>query len=196
MKQKNGESKINLEEIEAEKSKSIFAEGEQTENKQNEKLQDSKPERNYDEEINKLKNDLLLVLAETENLRKRHLKEKEDIAKFASSSALSELSVPFEHLFSALRVQIPDDLKENAFVKSLFEGTQMVQKEFEKVFNKLGLKRIYPEGEKFDPSFHQAVSQVEDDTKDAGMVANVVAAGFELNGRVIRPAMVVVVKGK
>jgi molecular chaperone GrpE len=76
----------------------------------------------------------------------------------------------------------------------MFEGVLMVQKEFEKVFGKLGLKRIYPECGKFDPNFHQAVSQVEVEGFEAGAVVQVVGAGFELNGRVLKPAMVVVAK--
>jgi molecular chaperone GrpE len=154
-------------------------------------VQDKK---NYEEEAENLKKDLLLALAEVENLRKRHIKEREDLQKFILSSALKELTTPFEHLFSSLSVSIPEDLQENAFVKSLFEGTTMVQREFEKVFTKLGLKRIYPLGEKFDPNFHQAVAQVEEEGKVAGIVLSVVSAGFELNGRILHPAMVVVSK--
>lgn len=153
-------------------------------------------ENEQSEEVLKLKNELLIALADIENLRKRHLKEKEDLSKFILSSALTDLAGPFENLFSALKVQIPEDLSENTFVKSVLEGVTMVQKEFEKVFNKLGLKRLFPEGEKFNPNFHQAVAQVEENTKEEGTVATVVSAGFELNGRVIRPAMVVVVKSK
>jgi molecular chaperone GrpE len=153
-----------------------------------------KEEASTEEELNKLKSDLLFALAETENLRKRHAKEKDELGKFAVSSALAELTVPFEHLFAALKVNVPETVKDEPFVKSLLEGTLMVQKEFEKVFTKLGLKRIYPEGEKFNPNFHQAVSQVEDMEKDEGTVIAVVSAGFELNGRILRPAMVVVSK--
>jgi molecular chaperone GrpE (heat shock protein) len=68
-------------------------------------------ETKQDEVVAKLKNDLLTALAETENLRKRHAKEKEDLSKFAVSSALSELAVPFEYIFSALKLEVPDDLK-------------------------------------------------------------------------------------
>jgi molecular chaperone GrpE len=174
MNEKN-EPKINLEEVVKEAKQDV------EENKQ-------------DEALSKLKNDLLLALAEAENLRKRHAKEKEDLSKFAVSSALSELATPFEHLFSALKLEVSEDLRENPFVKSMFEGVLMVQKEFEKVFNKLGLKRIYPEGGSFDPNFHQAVSQIEVQGFDAGAIVQVVSAGFELNGRVLKPAMVVVAK--
>ena len=79
-------------------------------------------------------------------------------------------------------------------MQSVLEGVLMVQKDFEKVFAKLGLKRIYPEGEKFDPNIHQAVAQVETPKFDAGMIVQVVSAGFDLNGRVLKPAMVVVAK--
>lgn len=155
---------------------------------------DGKDDKEFEKEIERLTNDLKFALAETENLRKRHAKEREELLKFATSSALSELVVPFEHLFSALKIEIPEPLQEDGFVNSLTEGMIMIRKEFEKVFGKLGLKRIFPEGEKFDHKFHQAIAQVEDDTKEAGDIMSVVSAGFELHGRVIKPAMVVVVK--
>jgi molecular chaperone GrpE len=146
------------------------------------------------EEIQKLKDELLRSLAENQNLRKRYEKEKEDIKKFALSSALSSLCVPFENLFTALKIDLPEDLKENEFVKSVLEGLLMVQKSFEGEFEKLGLVRIFPEGQKFDPNLHQAVAQVEMEGKQSGIVINVVSAGFQLNGRVLKPAMVVVAK--
>lgn len=148
----------------------------------------------FEEELAKLKTDLLTALAEIQNLSKRHERDKSDLQKFALSSALSQLSVPFEHLFSALKIEIPEDLKDNPFIVSLIKGTEMVKVEFEKVFANLGLKRIYPLGEVFDHNFHQAISQVADEGKEDGIIANVISAGFELNGRLIKPALVVVVK--
>ena len=156
--------------------------------------QTSEAEAKQQEEIHKLKNDLLLALAENENLRKRHIKEREDIIKFSQSSTLTELTAPFENLFASLNFKMPEEMKENSFVKSLTEGVVMVKNEFEKVFTKLGLKRIYPMGEKFNPNLHQAVAQTEDAEKETGTIINVIAAGFELNGRLIRPAMVVISK--
>lgn len=148
----------------------------------------------FEEEIKKLKSDLLTALAEIQNLSKRHEREKGELQKFALSSALSSLSVPFEHLFSALKIEVPEELKENPFIISLIKGTEMVKQEFEKVFGALGLKRIYPEGEIFNHNLHQAISNIQDESKQEGTIANVVSAGFELNGRLIKPALVVVVK--
>lgn len=132
-------------------------------------------------------------LAEIDNLHKRHAKKIEEVSIFAASKLLTDLSVPFDHLFSALSVAIPVDLKENDFVKTITIGTEMVKTEFEKVFNKFGLIRIYPLGQKFDHNFHQAISQVPDETKEKGDVIQVVQAGYALHGRVLKPAMVIVV---
>ena len=183
---KKNESKINLE--------GMFPKEEEEKESLKETPKVKPEEDKTEEEILKLKNELLIALAETENLRKRHAKEREDLTKFAMSSALSELSSPFENLFTALKFELPEDLKENKFVKSVLEGVLMVQKDFEKIFAKLGLKRIFPEGEKFDPNMHQAVAQVEVKDFESGMVVQVVSAGFNLNGRVLKPAMVVVAK--
>jgi molecular chaperone GrpE len=160
-------------------------------NLEEENLKEENPQ---ETEITNLKNELMIALADTENLRKRHAKEREELVKFAMSSALSKLAVPFENLFSALKLEIPEDLKENSFIKSMVEGVVLVQKDFEKVFNELGVKRIYPEGEKFNPVLHQAISQIEIEGFASGDVVQVVSAGVELNGRVIKPAMVAVAK--
>lgn len=154
----------------------------------------SENQENLGEEVNNLKKEVLLALAENKNLRKRHEKEKEEAIKFAASSALSQLTGPFEILYSSLKVEVPEELQENEFVKSMMEGQMLVKKEFEKIFEKVGLIRLYPVGEKFDPLLHQAVSQVPDETKDAGTIINVISAGFMLHGRVIKYANVVVTK--
>lgn len=187
-------SKINLDDIEQEPKVSSKPPKSSSEKKPKSEIDTQKLIKQHQDEVEKLKHELLSALAENQNLRKRFAKEKEDITKFAISSALSELSSPFENLFTALKIELSEDLKENNFVKSIIEGVLMVQKDFEKVFNKLGLVRIYPEGEKFDPNLHQAVAQIESQEVNSGFVVNVVSAGFQLNGRVLKPAMVVVAK--
>lgn len=203
MAENKNESKINFEGMPADKLNQEEQSKDQSSNeKQQEKIKKPQVKKSpkmeasneQNEALLKLKNDLLTALAENQNLRKRHLKEREELTKFATSSALSELASPFENLFTALKIELPEDLKQNEFIKSMLDGILMVQKDFERVFAKLGLTRIYPEGAKFDPNLHQAVAQVETSDVEAGFVVQVVSAGFDLNGRVLKPAMVVVAK--
>ena len=83
------------------------------------------------------------------------------------------------------------ELKEH-LVRALAENENLKKQTFEKAFEKHGLKRIFPQGEKFDHNHHQAISQVKQEGVDAGIVINVVQAGYVLEERVLKPAMVVV----
>jgi molecular chaperone GrpE len=146
----------------------------------------------YIQEIESIKNQALLALAENENLRKRHSRELEENAKFATSSIMKELAVPFEHFFLAFKFEFPDHLKSDSTFKNFCNGIEMTKKEFEKVLSKNGLVRISPHGEKFDPNFHQAISKLKSEGAESGIVLDVIQAGYTLHGRVIKPAMVVV----
>ena len=135
----------------------------------------------------------LRAIAENQNIVRRLKNETADMVKHAISKFASELIDPIEVLFLALD-NIPDDQKENSneHFKSLHQGVDMTKSEFLKAFEKHGMHRIYPIGEKFDHNFHQAVSQIKDEKTEAGMVLQVLKAGYSLHGRVLRPAIVVV----
>ena len=142
--------------------------------------------------VAELKEHLVRSLAENENLKKRQQKELETATKFANSSILKDLVEPFEQLFMALAIKPSQEIAQSAEFTSLMSGIEMTKKTFEKTFAKYGLKRIFPQGEKFDHSYHQAISQVKQEGVEAGTVVTVVQAGYILEERVIRPAMVVV----
>ena len=132
-------------------------------------------------------------IAENQNIIRRLKNETADMVKHAISKFATELIDPIEVLFLALD-NIPDDHKENSgeHFKNLHQGVDMTKSEFLKAFEKHGMHRIYPVGEKFDHNFHQAVSQIKDEKTEAGMVLQVLKAGYSLHGRVLRPAIVVV----
>jgi molecular chaperone GrpE len=83
---------------------------------------------------------------------------------------------------------------EEESVKALCEGIKLTIKEFLTVLNKFAIEQIDPEGEPFDPQMHQAISMVENPDVEPNTVIAVVQKGYSLNGRVIRPAMVMVSK--
>ena len=131
---------------------------------------------------------LVRAHAEIENLKRRHTQELEKAHKYALDKFVGELLTIWDSLELGLQAAQNDE----ADVASLREGTELTVKMFGDVMEKFNVERINPEGEAFNPEFHQAMSMVP----NAEMVPNTVMAvmqkGVSLNGRLIRPAMVVV----
>lgn len=158
------------------------------------KLEES--ENKFDEltaKIAELNEKILRIAADHENEKKRIVRESEDKIRYSISSFARDLVDPIDILSLALE-NIPDEINDQSF-QGFVEGIRMTNQEFIKSFDKHGLKKINPLNEKFDPNLHQAISQVEHDS-DAGLVVSVVKCGYSISNRVIRPAMVVVSKGK
>jgi molecular chaperone GrpE len=131
-----------------------------------------------------------------ENLRRRTAREVADAKKFAVSSFARDLLSVSDNLTRALTV-VTDEEKAAAgeVWKNLLEGVEMTERELLSVLDKNGVKKINPEGERFDPNQHQAMFEVPDPSQPSGMVTQVVAPGFMIGERVLRPAMVGVTKG-
>lgn len=134
----------------------------------------------------KLKDQLMRALAEVENIRKRAEREVEDANKYAITSFARELIAVLENLHRA-ESALPEGEQR--------EGVTLTRKELEKAFDKHGIKRMDPAGQKFDHHFHQAVAQVEDATAEAGIILQVLQAGYVIKDRLLRPAIVTVSKG-
>lgn len=144
------------------------------------------------EENADLKDKLLRARAETENTRRIAIEEKEKTIKFAITNFAKDLIVIMENMYLAFK-SVENTDKEGEF-KVFFDGVNLTFSELKKVFEKNNIKRIYPKGEKFDPAYHEAISQIESEAEESGTVIDVVQAGYMLNGRVIKAAMVVVAK--
>ncbi len=142
--------------------------------------------------VSELKEQLVRAFAEIENLKKRHQKDVESVAKFANANILKDLIEPYEQLFMALSIKPSQEILQNQTFASLLNGIEMTKNTFEKAFEKHKLKRLYPKGEKFDHNLHQAISQIPNSNVESGTVLEVVQAGYILEDRVIKPAMVVV----
>lgn len=137
--------------------------------------------------------------AEMENLRDRTRREVESTRKYSVQEFAKSLLDVADNLERALDIVRKStstaDAEANAkLLNSLFEGVEMTEKQLIKAFEKHGLERFNPESQPFDPNEHEAVFQVEDDTKTPGTVAAVIKTGYKLHDRVIRPAVVGVVK--
>lgn len=145
-------------------------------------------------EAGKLRDQWIRAAAETENVRKRAQREQEDTARYAVTSFAREMVSVLENLKRASE-NIPAEAREgNPVFKTLGEGVDLTLQELLNIFQKHGIVRIDPMGEKFDHNFHQAVAQVERDDVPPGTVVQVVQAGYVIHDRLLRPAMVAVAK--
>ncbi len=147
-----------------------------------------------EEEIVSLNDKLVRAIAENDNLRKRAERDKEDTAKFAISGFARDLVGVAENLMRACESTPPEALEENPVLANLYTGVDMTRQELLKSFEKYGIMRIEPIGEKFDHNRHQAVTQVETAEHPAGTVIQVIQSGYVIHDRLLRPAMVAVSK--
>ena len=136
----------------------------------------------------------MVLAAEVDNLRKRHVKEIEDAHKFAVSNFAKDMIEVLENLFRAEESIDSEKVKQDETLGQIFNGVELTKKTLVDAFEKNGLKRIYPVGESFDHDFHQAVTQVESNDHKTNEVVQVIQAGYELKGRLLRPALVAVAK--
>jgi molecular chaperone GrpE len=130
----------------------------------------------------------LRAKAETENMRRRAAEDVEKARKFAVENFASELMAVKDSLEAALAVESPS-------VENLKDGVELTLKQLTAAFGKFNLNDIDPLGEKFDPHQHQAIQVVESD-QPANTVVTVLQKGYRLNERTLRPALVMVAKGK
>ncbi|MEO0495861.1 MAG: nucleotide exchange factor GrpE [Pseudomonadota bacterium] len=147
-----------------------------------------------DAEIESLKEKLLLLQADMENLRRRTQREVADGKTYAVSNFARDMLEVSDNLSRAVSA-VPDEEAENAAVKSLVEGVQMTDRAMISVMERHGVKRLDPKGEKFDPNFHQAMFEVPNTEVPHNSVVEVVQTGYSIGSRVLRPAMVGVAKG-
>ena len=198
MKEKNGEERIQIKV--SEEKQATEEEEKQTEDEPDTKEKPlakmTKPE--LLEKITELqeesKNNFDLYLrsqAEMENIKKRNKKDKEDWVKYANETLIKEMLPVIDNLEKA----ISHSRNENSF-DALKEGVALTLKGFMDALQKSGLAEVKAHGEPFDPNFHQAVSQQEDHNVEPGIILEELQKGYTLNDRLIRPAMVVVSKGK
>ena len=134
----------------------------------------------------------LRAMADLENFRRRAVREKDDLRLYATSKLLEDLLPALDHL--ALGIAAARQPK--ADLKGLADGMDLVQQQLKSALASHGLKEINPLGQPFDPHQHEALSHLPSDTVKAEHVLTVVRTGYVLNGRLLRPAAVVVSSGK
>lgn len=145
-------------------------------------------------EISKLKDRLLRSMAETENLRARADRERQETRKYAVSAFARDMLAVADGLRRALD-NLPGELSGDDSIKTVIAGIEMTQRELMQMFEKHDIRPIEPMGEKFDHNFHQAMFEAEGGDQVPGTIIKVVQIGFTIHGRLLRPAMVGVAKG-
>ena len=151
--------------------------------------ENEKDEKTWEEKYNDTYDALLRAKAEVENIKKRSEKEISNAYKFSTESVFLDLIPIFESLDIAVSQDTDSLNKEN-----LVEGNKLLKNMFDSLLEKNSLEVINPINEKFDPNLHQAIKTIKNDKKDDNTVEEVLQKGYKLVGRVIKPALVVVIK--
>ena len=152
-------------------------------------------ENNLEKKIEELNDKLLRSLAENQNLRKIHEKEREDFIKYSSSSFAREILNLADNLERAFGLFKDNPKFKSDEFKDTMLGIELIEKELINSFDKNGIKSFESMGKKFDPNFHQALNEVESEQED-GIVINEIQKGYMLNDRLLRPALVSISKKK
>jgi molecular chaperone GrpE len=145
-------------------------------------------------ELAEYKDRLLRALAETENVRRRAQRDREDASKYAIAGFAKDLLSAADNLGRALE-SLPEAQAKDERTRSLIAGVAATERELLGVFERHGIKRIDPKGECFDHNLHQAIFETERPDQPSGSVVEVLQPGYVLHDRLLRPAMVGVAKG-
>ena len=143
-----------------------------------------------------LKDKVLRTLAEMENLRRRTDKEVSDAKTYGVTSFARDMLTFSDNLRRALD-SVPAEAREaaDAALKTFVEGIELTERDFLSRLSRHGVRKLDPQGQKFDPNFHEALFEAHDESVPPGTVAQVVEQGFAIGDRVLRPAKVGVSKG-
>ena len=145
-------------------------------------------------ELAATKDKLLRALAETENLRRRAQRERDEASKYAAAAFAKDMLDVADNLRRALS-SVPAESEWDELTRNLLAGVAATERELLAALERHGIKRIDPQGERFDHNFHQAMFELENTGQPAGTIVQVLQPGYLMHDRLLRPAMVGVAKG-
>ena len=143
-----------------------------------------------------LKDQLLRALAETENVRRRAQRDREEAGKYAITAFARELVGVADNLRRAIAAIPPEALANDEALKNLAAGVELTERQLLTAFERFQLRKIEPLGEKFDSNLHQAMFELPAQGQPTGTVLQVLQPGYVLHDRLVRPAMVAVAKAE
>ena len=150
-----------------------------------------------EERLKEVENQVLLSLADNDNLRKRFDREKEDLSNYVISSFAKEILSVLDNLERALKsIDLNELKKSDQNISQFIEGIELTEKQIITIFEKFKIEKINSLDQNFDPNLHQAMFEVENPDKHPGTITEVVQEGYRIGDRLLRPAMVGVVKKK
>tara|TARA_B100001996_G_scaffold275712_1_gene216411 strand:- start:480 stop:1115 length:636 start_codon:yes stop_codon:yes gene_type:complete len=148
-----------------------------------------------EDKIKNLEDKLSRTLAEMENQRRRFEKERDEAFEYGGFSFAKEALNLIDNLErSKLSLENDEELKNNKFLKKISEHLEVIYKDTLSIFKKNNIKQIKSINEKLDPNFHQAMLEIEDDSKEPGTIVQEVQKGFLMKDRLLRPSLVGVSK--
>ena len=140
---------------------------------------------------------LLRTLAEMENQRRRFEKERDEAFEFGGFNFARETLAIIDNIDRAiLSFKNDEKLKDNKDLDKIIDGIEIVKKDLISIFKKNGIEPIDCINKKFDPNFHQAMLEIENDSKEAGTVLQEIQIGYIMKDRLLRPSLVGVAKKK
>ncbi len=143
-----------------------------------------------------LKDQLLRALAETENVRRRAQRDREEAGKYVITAFARELVGVADNLRRAIAAIPPEALANDEALKNLAAGVELTERQLLTAFERFQLRKIEPLGERFDSNLHQAMFELPAQGQPAGTVLQVLQPGYVLHDRLVRPAMVAVAKAE
>ena len=160
-------------------------------------IKEENKELTLEEKLKETEEKLLRSLAEIENQRRRFEKEIKDAFEFGSFNFAKESLAILDNLGRAKEATKNDEqLKNNKDLDKFLENINIIEKDLVSIFEKNRIKKIEVNEKKFDPNYHQAMSEIEDNSKDPGTILHEIQAGYMLGERLLRPALVSVSKKK
>ena len=161
----------------------------------NEKNEEKKKELSPEEKIKELEDKLTRSLAEMENQRRRYEKEKEEAFEYGGYSFAKESLNLIDNLErSKQSLENDETLKKSEALKKISDHLEIIYKDTLNIFNKNNINIIKSINEKLDPNFHQAMMEIEDDSKEPGTIVQEIQKGFMIKDRLLRPSLVAVSK--
>ena len=162
---------------------------------ENQNSKEVKKELTLEEKLKETEEKLLRSLAEIENQRRRFEKEIKDAFEFGSFNFAKESLAILDNLQRAKdAIKNDEKLKNNKDLDNFLENINVIEKDLVSIFEKNKIKKIEEKEKKYDPNFHQAMSEIEDDNKEQGTILHEIQAGYMFGERLLRPALVSVSK--
>ena len=168
------------------------------ENKKNEKVEkENAPpkEETVEDKLKVVQEKLLRTMAEMENQRRRFEKERQEAFEFGGFNFAKESLSLLDNIDRAITsFKNDNNLKNNKDLNKIIEGIEIIKKDLVSIFKKNSIEAIECMNKKFDPNFHQAMLEVEDNTKNSGTVVQEIQKGYMMSDRLLRPSLVSVTK--